>query len=217
MMRDAVETVAPNAVALRHRGGQCVVRGVIGQALMKGGIEHRDVRDRAEGAARRPDDADGGGIVQWRQLAQRVDRCDGRIIESDRCCKLSAAMHDTVTDRVDGGRRAAGPQLGERELRRVDVRVNGQLSPQCVTICVHEGERRSTPNPFNSPARTPFGAGGGPAGDVKLDQLKFQRRTAAIEDENSHRQGLGGNASGASSHYVNTFEAAGSDPTGSGP
>jgi hypothetical protein len=68
---------------------------------VEGAVEDRNVRDSGQCVARLVDRGEGRGVVQRRQLRQRVELAPNRIVDHHRLPETRTAVNDPVRDRVD--------------------------------------------------------------------------------------------------------------------
>ena len=151
-----VEAEAADARLRAPRRRHRVADGRLGQRRVEGGIEGGHVRDSREA---RPSGAHGprsDGIVERRQVAQCLDRCDRRSVEKRRPREPLAAVDDPIADGVDRA-------VGEDRVDRRDDRPR-PLGPQ-----VHASVR-SDPG---APVRRRHDGG-------------LERRRARVQDEDTH-------------------------------
>ena len=108
-----MEPVAAHAVALRPLRRHRVGVGVRRQRLVERGVEHGDVRDVGEGAARDLDPQRVDRVVQRGEQAQRVHLGEHLVVDHGRVREARAAVDDPVGDRDE-------PGAGEPRPRRLE-------------------------------------------------------------------------------------------------
>ena len=109
-MGRAVEAVSTDAETLCKIDIEGVVFGPAGQPAVKGGVEHRDMR---QGRQRLAGDADAGEVrrvVQWRERNTVLDRGNHRVVDQGGVVEALAAVHHPVANRFgfEGLRPARG-------------------------------------------------------------------------------------------------------------
>ena len=115
LVRRAVETVAAHALLFVELVRQPVQVRVGRQRVVKGRVEHRDVRHRRKQPAHLADAGDVHWIVQRRQRAERLDLREDLVGDERPFGEPLAAMDDAVGDDADLTRAADDPGVLCRE------------------------------------------------------------------------------------------------------
>ncbi len=108
-MRHAMKTVTPNPMFFGEIVVDRISRGGGRQGRVKCRIEdRRHAHRRAEDFSRRMNAAHCHGIVQRREIIQRLDLSEHFVIESHGAGEYISAMHHTMTDGIDPPSARAG-------------------------------------------------------------------------------------------------------------
>ncbi|MOA03072.1 hypothetical protein D3C78_1225560 [compost metagenome] len=171
-----MEAVAAHAVFLVEEVRHRVAVGVLGHALVEGGVEHADLRQAGEQGHGGFDADQVGRVVQRGQLGVGADALEHLLADQAGGGEVFAAMHHAMADAVE---LAAGRFLGQGQHVVEDLAVVGARQIQAflgvAQLPVDDGFR----------AAETFGQaleGEGRFGFV--DQGKLQRRAAAVDDQN---------------------------------
>jgi hypothetical protein len=98
-MRDAVKSVAPDAVSIREFRRQRIERRVLRYGLMENRIKHRDHQStKSISGARRSNDLQGGDIVKRRQLRQFFYLAHHLVGNSDGFIELIGPVYNTMSN-----------------------------------------------------------------------------------------------------------------------
>jgi hypothetical protein len=170
-----VEAVAAHAVlavqVLRHG----VAIGVFGQALVEGGVEHRDLGEVGEQLERCLDAQQVGRVVQRCQRRGGADRLQAVGIDAAGGSELFATVHHPVADAVQ---LAASGALDQRQ----------QLM-QCGAVVAtrqHQAVLLAAALPVQHRVRAAQALGQAAEGELRVglvDQGELDRRAAAVDDQ----------------------------------
>ncbi len=185
-VRDAVESVAADAVAGCEIGGKSVRGRVRGEIVVERGVEHADHGDVfPELVAHGVRSGQGDGIVQRRQGADTLQSPQGRVIEDDRFVVL-AAVHDPVADCVDpaGEQAVVAEQPAQGSYPGGVVPHRGAGAQGHIGSGAEPDDRTVLPDLFCRAGRDerPTAC----AGVDRVDQVDLDRRTTAVDDEDTH-------------------------------
>ena len=95
-VREAVKSKSPYLMRLGERGRQCVLLRDQGQSGEERSVEHCDLCHIDEGFAAGADPAQRAGIVQGRELTQRLDLCLDARIDATGTSQCPTAVHDPM-------------------------------------------------------------------------------------------------------------------------
>ena len=146
-MADAVEAVAPDAKVRADVFRQRVLARAPREGGVKGGVEHGDLRHASEQLARTPYRFDCRRVVQRRQMVERAERRQRRIVDQRGPREAFTAMHHAMHHGVEFAELApARAQLREQGVEcRMDVRYPGaaDVPDAQVEACARAGPPRS--------------------------------------------------------------------------
>ena len=171
----AVEAVAPHLVLVVPLLRDGVAVGDRRHRLVEGGVEDRDLHEAGQRVARGLDAEQVGRHVQRRQVDERVELGQGRVVDGDGGAEAAAAVHHPVADADQPVPLLVGEGLHEvgdgTPGRRVVGRAAGLLraAPQA-----HHRVRAA--HALREPGHPPLPRGG-------VDERQLDRRAAAVEDE----------------------------------
>ena len=171
----AMEAVAAHTVLavqlLRHR----VAIGVLGQALVEGGVEYRDLRQLGEQLERRLDALQVGRVVQRCQRRGGADRQQADGVDATGRGEMLAAVHHAVADAMQ---LAAGGVLHQRQQVLQGCPMVTTLQQQTVLLAV------VLPVQHRLRAGQALGqAAEDEVGLLLVDQGELDRRAATVDDQ----------------------------------
>ena len=181
-----VEAVAADAVLLIVLLRQRIQIGLRGHGLMEGGIEYRHHRGVRHQSAARKDSGQICRIVQRCKIGDLTDALDHVIIDERRLRELLAAVHDAVSHRTDLGQRLHDAALRVRDgienqadglLMILDLGLRLDFPAMIADVLIGDGA-------VNADALAQ--ALCKDAAVVGINDLKLQRRTAAVDHQNVH-------------------------------
>ncbi|MNZ97187.1 hypothetical protein D3C78_1164130 [compost metagenome] len=171
-----MEAVAAHAVFLVEEVRHRVAVGVLGHALVEGGVEHADLRQAGEQCHGGFDADQVGRVVQRRQLGVGTDALEHVRVDQAGGGEVLAAVHHAMADAVE---LATGRFLGQRQHVVEDLAMVGARQVQAflgvTQLPVDHGFR----------AAEAFGQALQGEGRLRfVDQGELQRRAAAVDDQN---------------------------------
>jgi hypothetical protein len=184
LVADSVEAKAPDPVLvaqiLRKRVPLCTTR----KRLVKGRVEHRDVRRVGQQLLRRSNAAQVRGVVQRRERERLLDRGFDLCGDELGPVEFLAAVHHAMSDRLE--RRRFGQPL--EHARDREVQGSLVITRRCARLPVAAIE--SNPRfPFADPLHARRSA---PLAGFVVEDLALERAAAAVDDEDVHGSVPGG-------------------------
>ena len=136
-MREAVEPVAPDAVALTPRPGKRVGGGLGRERRVKRGVEARDLRYVRQRSSDRVERSQRLRLVERRERRQLAELGLDVLVDDHRIAKALGSVNDPVSGDIGGG-----GQLGERGRHDVGLddsaRCREFAGPQLAVVCVEQ-------------------------------------------------------------------------------
>ena len=183
-VRGAVEAVAADLVLAVVFVGQGVDVGLFGHGLVKGGVEDPGHGDAGQDLLAGLDAGDVGRVVQRRQRDALLEGGEHGLGDGHGAVELLAGVHHAVADGEDLAfvLDDAGLGVGEVADDQLDaVLVVGDVAGDDVLLLalVVVQHRALDADPLQQ-------ALGQDLAGLHVDQLEFDRRTAAVDDQNFH-------------------------------